>query len=607
MRYAKGDPTTRMLMRLRELEGQSGDLGPLASVSSLDEATESLAPMHVVLRTSAPPSKLSKRNWWRVGDSLWTVSLSLDDIDTLNGLPEVASYEHAAPLMAELNDSVTHLEARFDSSEWTDDTRPTGLGVIIGVIDVEGIDWRQPDFIDQQGRSRILYLWDTTLNRESDDPDPDDPATAPDEGVEYSGTYLSRALAGDPDAKVRHKYQENSHGTHVTGIAAGNGQSGAAGAPVELGKYQGVAPLASIIYVAVDARAYPAGLTHSVLVTKAIRYIYEKAAARNMPCVINMSLGQNLGGHDGETILERMIDEQLIVSGRAFVVAAGNEHESPTHACGTIRTGEQVDIRLSIGQTHARHFETRAELWYSSSEQFRVALRCPRNHVSLPMEPGYSDLVPSCPCGVRVFVDSTRFDSNNGDARIRINIERTHDAAGIWTIEVEGLQVRDGAFDIWVERTGLVNGIRDQPVFMGDLTDAKVRKSTTTPATARRCICVGNYNPAAKAIVHDSSRGKTRDGRRKPDVVAPGAEIWSTKARGTSTAARTQKSGTSMAAPHVAGVIALMLQKNRDLSSWTIQKILAATARPGEDGDPGWGFGSVSAKAALELTPPFEI
>lgn len=369
---------------------------------------------------------------------------------------------------------------------------------------------------------------------------------------------------------------------------------------------KGVAPLASIIYVAVDAKAYPAGLTHSVLVTNAVRYIYEKAAAKNMPCVINLSLGQNLGGHDGETILERMIDEQLIVSGRAFVVAAGNEHESPSHACGTVSVGEQVDVRLSIGQTHARHFETRVELWYSSTDQFSIAVRCPRHHACSPMAPGYSDLVPPCPCGVKVFVDSTRFDINNGDARIRVNIQRTFNAAGIWTIEVQGLDVRRGAFDIWVERTGLVNGIRDQPVFMGDLTDVKSRKSTTTPATARRCICVGNYNPAAKSIVHDSSRGSTRDGRSKPDVVAPGTEIWSTKAKGTSISARVQKSGTSMAAPHVAGVIALMLQKNRDLSSWTIQRILAATARPGEDGDSGWGFGSVSAKAALDLTPPHD-
>jgi len=76
------------------------------------------------------------------------------------------------------------------------------------------------------------------------------------------------------------------------------------------------------------------------------------------------------------------------------------------------------------------------------------------------------------------------------------------------------------------------------------------------------------------------------------------------------------KNGTSMAAPHVAGLIALMLHKNPNLTHTQIKTLLTAnpTPRPGDstpDENPGWGSGKANAKAVMDqvtqVNPPVAL
>jgi len=217
---------------------------------------------------------------------------------------------------------------------------------------------------------------------------------------------------------------------------------------------------------------------------------------------------------------------------------------------------------------------------------------------------------------------SERFTIMNGDARVYIEV--SPDAAnppivvsGVWKAEIHALEAQDGRFDAWIERDvrDPKNNFADQSIFDG--ADFDPVMTLGTPATTRRAIAVASYNfavtPAATSDF--SSRGPTRDGRSKPEFAAPGEGVRSSNALGgrpdptapgTVFPMRVAMSGTSMAAPHVAGTCALLLERDPRLTTSQIAKILIASTRPHPGGfgfDNAFGFGLLDALAANRLVP----
>jgi hypothetical protein len=166
--------------------------------------------------------------------------------------------------------------------------------------------------------------------------------------VEYSAAEIDQALAAaGPFSVVRHAPDASSHGTHVAGIAAGNGRSGDAGFPAN--KFIGAAPEATIIFVQPSSRDAASTFTDSVHVAEAIAYIFGEATELGLPCVINMSLNQNGGSHDGESVVEGAMDRLLTEPGRVYVGAAGNEHIWRGHAAGQLATGAKCTLQWKAG------------------------------------------------------------------------------------------------------------------------------------------------------------------------------------------------------------------------------------------------------------------
>jgi subtilisin family serine protease len=133
-----------------------------------------------------------------------------------------------------------------------------------------------------------------------------------------------------------------------------------------------------------------------------------------------------------------------------------------------------------------------------------------------------------------------------------------------------------------------------------------------TPATTRRGIAVANYDHVTLAPHVTSSRGPTRDRRMKPEIAAPGTNIVASCALGArqvggqTVPVRTTMTGTSMSAPHVAGIVALLLQHRPRLTAEQVAAILVATADPPQGVsafDDAWGFGRVDAAAAVAALP----
>ncbi|MFO7171420.1 MAG: S8 family serine peptidase [Bacillota bacterium] len=118
-----------------------------------------------------------------------------------------------------------------------------------------------------------------------------------------------------------------------------------------------------------------------------------------------------------------------------------------------------------------------------------------------------------------------------------------------------------------------------------------------SPAAAANAITVGAlYDPGERGwvLAEFSSRGPTADGRVKPDIATPGRNI--TAARAGSGNGYVTYSGTSMATPFLAGVVALMLDANYNLTDAQVKSILYSSSNlkdfgpGGKDSDFGYGI-----------------
>jgi subtilisin family serine protease len=569
----------------------------------------------------------------QVVDGYCTATVRSARVNELAKHPGVLEIEAVRHVRLHLDQSVNSVRG-WDGMPKKKDRLGQGAGVVIGIVDY-GLDFRLKDFQDASGKSRIGYLWDQGLERKGKEKRP----AKYKYGVEYSSKDIDAALRrSDPLKAVRHdpfnaESAISGHGTHVAGIAAGNGQTSDKEYPA--GTYVGVAPAATLVFVHLKRDAIleqvndPRGtLGNSVNLAHAIAYCFEKAEELKMPCVVNLSMGFNGGGHDGNLAVEWIIDSLLSKAGRAVVFAAGNEHRDAKgiYRRGHLKQGESGAIAwengllLPVGSGMVAQGDpspNEVEIWYSSASELKVRLRAPGgDEASGWVAPGDS-VVFQFAGGESAVMTSDRHTPWRGDARISLQLSQGKREngirAGTWMIELEAKKVgeqdlQDGVrYDAWIERT-----VADAPPYMhsrfGDY-DASEAITMTTPGTARQVITVANCsNDDLIAVSASSGRGPTRDGRNKPELSAPGEGITSTAAgagQGTPRApARTQMSGTSMSAPHVTGIVARMLSRQNYLFAHEIRKILVESATHSE-GPGTWdrdrGYGKVDAAKAMQL------
>jgi peptidoglycan hydrolase-like protein with peptidoglycan-binding domain/subtilisin family serine protease len=466
--------------------------------------------------------------------------------------------------------------AERDVDETPDDRRrpegdlPTGRGVVVAHIDW-GVDFAHPDFRDADGRTRILSIWDQSA--------PYSPQHANRYGFGriYDSAEIDRALA-EPDPYMAMGYTPatsdrgaGSHGTHTLGISSGNGR---AGGPA------GIAPEAKQVFVHLSTYTSdgPTLLGDSVALLEA--YDFTARVAGTAPVVINASLGRQAGEHTGTTLTEQGMDAFLLAApGRAIVQSTGNYYDRDIHARGTLRPGEQRTIRLITDV--ADRTPNEVDLWYPGVDRLRVTLRGPNRVVEVVVSPGEK---------ARVTVDGKVVgnlyhrlaDPNNGDNQVLLVLYQGA-PPGEWDLVLFGEDVADGRYHIWVERDAACP--KCQARFAHD--DSDPTSTTGTICNGLRTIAVGAYDgrSADRTLAPFSSSGPTRDGRQKPDLAAPGVRVLSARSGPHHDDGRrgllTRMSGTSMAAPHVTGTIALMFEAaGRPLFIEETRRLLLASADP---------------------------
>ena len=198
----------------------------------------------------------------------------------------------------------------------------TGQGILVGIID-SGIDIYHPDFRKEDGTTRIVGIWDQTAVNEGKMELM--PPSGYSFGLFYSEEKINELLQAVGPAPA---VDASGHGTHVAGIAAGNGRA-------SRGENRGVAYESQLLIVKLGGRTQR-DFPQTAELMQAIDFCIRLAAERNQPLALNLSYGNNYGSHTGTSLLETYLDEAALVGRTTICIGSGNEGNLRRHASGQL-------------------------------------------------------------------------------------------------------------------------------------------------------------------------------------------------------------------------------------------------------------------------------
>lgn len=454
-----------------------------------------------------------------------------------------------------------------------------GQGVLVAVID-SGISWRNRDFRNADGTSRILFLWDQTLQAErvweqiamrnllpEERKEDYAPPAGFLTGVEFDRSQINEALNAASEIEgnlLVPSVDTSGHGTAVAGIAAGSGEGFGS-------VYEGVAPQSELIIVKLGtprANSFP----RTTELMRALTYVVRKSLELRRPISINLSFGNTYGSHNGTSLLERFIDNVSEIGRSVICVGSGNEGASGGHTGGSLTGSTAAGSGLggsSIGEVRAivelvvGNYETglNVQLWKDYADIYNVRLISPI---------GEEFNINTGRAGKQTYIlEQTRILLYNGEPAPYMTSQEIYFDflprgngryidSGVWTFVLEPVKTVTGNYTLYLPsetvRSGQTRFVRPTP----DIT-------LTIPSTASKVITVGAYETQLEAYADFSGRGylyQDRLGNRidgslvKPDITAPGVNILAPTREGT----YGPVTGTSFATPFVTGAAALLMQ-----------------------------------------------
>ena len=555
------------------------------------------------------------------------IRLPLSKITDLAAFAEIKSIESNDLRLQPMNDQmivknhVIEVQNGFNLPQGYD-----GTGVVMGIID-EGIDYTHPDFRDEFGQTRIKFLWDQAIVN----------INSATQAQPYG--YGKEFIGNQIDTATQHHDGAFGHGTHVAGIAAGNG--------LALNNYKGVAPKSDLIIVKMNL-TQPDNDFLSNLVD-AIKYIFDHADAMGKPAVINISLGTYFGSHDAKDIQAEAI-ENLITSspGHVVVCAAGNAGNAPLHLGYNLTADTSFTwMQFSSNSIYIQGWCDSAD--YSGmhcaigvdrvNDTYTSIMTLPFSDTTSVEGTIVTDTIYSG--GARLGIVQSLIENWGGRYSFEyaiypdslVNVNGNDTSRYFWKLLTTGSGRLDAwSFDMIFDNLPDTNSLSAIRHYKKPNTDQTIVSSFTC---SDKVITVGSYTNrnyytnSNFAITRDtslhpgrlsvfSSKGPTRDGRIKPDITATGEWILSCGVQSelnilssiepekvAAGKKHKRSSGTSMASPVVAGIAALYLQKNPQ-ASWSEVKaaVLNCADRDGDTGDNlpnnNWGYGKINGYGVVK-------
>jgi hypothetical protein len=565
-------------------------------------------------------------------NGLVSATVPVDRVEALALDPSVRTFEFSLSKGHTLNDS---MRVKTRITDIHAGTAPLlqgyrGEGTIVGIIDT-GMDLNHPDFNDSLGNTRVLHYWDQSFSFDN---------TLTPLPYGYGQAWDSAAInAGACTATDLPSWY--GHGSTVTGTAVGNG--------LATGAFQGAAPAADIIMVATDFdRA-----NWKASVADAVKYIFDAADALGRPVVINASLGDYYGSHDGLDAAALFIDSLLEAApGRALVCAAGNSYTIPAYHLRTEVTADTSFTWFAHEQPNITGLGFGAALWevwadtadfsqvhYAIGADGGTGYARRGNTPYRTMQDNLGVLLTDTLVSIggnRLAVVETYAELRGAQVHLEVFLPQPDSSAYNWAFLTTG----SGSFDVWSSlyfgTSRMVTNLPTPAVFppiVHYVLPDNDQRIVDSWACSDKVITVANYqnetnyidynglpqsvSGTENAIANASSNGPTRDGRMKPDLAAPGDITFSagpldflatlTSGPGAFKVApggfHLRAGGTSIASPVVAGTLALYFQKCPNATYADAGRSIRSSAFG--DGFTGtlpntrWGHGKLNSFAAL--------
>ena len=408
----------------------------------------------------------------------------------------------------------------------------TGEGILVGVVD-SGVDYFHPDFRNEDGSSRILRLWDQSLDGK--------PPRGYVTGTEYTKEEIDKALAlGETEGRRLVPSRDSSgHGTAVLGIAAGNGRASG-------GVNRGVAYKSDLLVVKMG-NARENSFPRTTELMEGIDYLIRQTVKMRRPIAINISFGNNYGSHQGDSLLETYLSNAANVGRSVICVGSGNNGNDRIHTAGQLRQGQTETVEMSIGT-----YETtlNLQLWKAYADEIEISIETPSGE----RLPTLSEKI-----GTQRYrageTDLLIYYGKPGPFQVTQEIYfdfipvETYLTSGIWKIHLHGRRIREGNYNLWLPGGNVLNPVTGfyRPI---------AAETLTIPSTAAKVITVGAYDSRLNAYADFSGRGGSNLSFPKPDLVAPGVNITAPTPGG----AYTTVTGTSFSTPFVTGSAALLME-----------------------------------------------
>ncbi len=413
-----------------------------------------------------------------------------------------------------------------------------GKGTLIGIVD-SGIDYENAEFRNEDGTTRIVSLWDQSVNGR--------PPAGYLAGTEYTREQIDAALATE-DKEVRRQMVKTSdvsgHGTAVAGIAAGNGRGS------EGRRFRGAAPEAELIIVKMGAPR-EGGFPRTTELMRGVDYIVRKAVELRRPVAINISFGNTYGSHDGTSLVERFLNDIADMWKNVICIGSGNEGASAGHVSGKVRRQISETVELAVQQ---REPALSIQIWKSYVDEMGVSVISPSGRQAGPFYEflgaqryilGDTELL--------IYYGEPKPYSVKQEIYLSLLPGKQYIESGVWKIVLTPGRIVDGEYQMWLPtQTSLNMGTAFlQPNSMSTL---------TIPSTASLAVTVAAYDARTFSYADFSGRGSAGmyEGENvlKPDIAAPGVRVTAPVPGG----GYQSFSGTSFAAPFVTGSAALLME-----------------------------------------------
>lgn len=442
----------------------------------------------------------------------------------------------------------------------------TGAGVLVACVD-SGIDYFHRDFRNQDGSTRLIALWDQTID-----------GSPPDGyflGTEFTREQIDKNLFEQTQDAGRSVLEPpldrtdqgnrsdffsplsvdySGHGTAVMGIAAGNGRASD-------GIYEGAAPESDLLMVKLG-NPLPDSFPRTSELIQAVDYCVRKALERNQAMVLNLSYGSSYGSREGNSLLETYLNQVASMGRQVICVGMGNEGRSAGHQEIIFRaSGEVVDVELAVG---AYQTGFSLQMWKNYTDEVSLELISPtgvvEQLVSRSQEAGSQK-------ASRFFVGNTKLLFYYGMPspyslaqewylEFLPENDMEYVDSGIWYLRFTTQKIVDGTMDLYLPGGNTIN---EDTRFLTPTPE----RTLTIPAAASGVIAVGAYDARLNSYANFSGRGYTRETNQvKPDLAAPGVNILVPKSGGGNSAPDGYRmvTGTSFSTPFVSGAAALMME-----------------------------------------------